>query len=43
MKNKLKLLQELNKTRLSEIKELREITKEQSHRDFYDGQISELN
>ena len=42
MKNKLKLLQELNKTRLSEIRELREITKEQSHRDFYDGQIAEL-
>lgn len=42
MKNKLKLLQELNATRLSEIRELREITKEQSHRDFYDGQIAEL-
>lgn len=39
MKNKLKLLHKLNITRLSEITDLRETTKEQSHRDFYDGQI----
>ena len=40
---KLKLLLELNQERLKEKIYLKEITREQSHRDFYEGVISELN